>query len=122
MKRYISICFFALFILNAQPGFSQKEIEIGGKKYLEHKVKKNQTIYSLSRQYNVTQEDLKKANPGMNTVLKTRSRIIIPIKEKISEPKPEQAISKNGTTEPEFYFHKVSPKQTIFSISKQYGI
>ena len=122
MKRYISICFFALFILNAQPGFSQKEIEIGGKKYLEHKVKKNETIYSLSRQYNVTQEDLKKANPGMNTVLKTRSRIIIPIKEKISEPKPEQAISKNGTTEPEFYFHKVSPKQTIFSISKQYGI
>lgn len=122
MKLFISICFFSLFILNAQPGFSQKEIEISGKKYLLHEVKKGETAYGLSVRYNVTQADLKEANPDLTAVLKSGSTIKIPVKKEGSEIKPEKTLTKATPVEPQFYYHKVTTKQTIFSISKQYGI
>ena len=122
MKLFVSICFFAVFILNTQPGFSQKEIEISGNKYLLHTVKKGETSYGLSLTYKVTQADLREANPDMTAVLKSGSTIKIPVKKDVTELKPEKPITKNVSAGPEFYFHKVSPNQTIYSIARQYGI
>lgn len=120
MKLIISICVFALFILNAQPGFSQKEVEISGKKYVVHKVKKKETIYSLCRQYNVTPADLRQANPTMGAVLKARSKIYVPVKKEVT--KVEQTLAEPMDNDPEYYYHKVMKGQTIYSISRQYGI
>lgn len=122
MKLFISMCLFTLFILNAQPGFSQKEVEISGVKYLLHSVTKGETVYSLCLKYKVTQNELNEANPGLTAVLKSGSTIKIPIKKEIAEQKPEQSSIKTVATEPEFYYHKVKKKQTIFSIARQYDI
>ena len=121
MKLFFSICLFALFILNSQPGFSQKEVEVSGVKYLLYKVKKGETAFSLCQKYNITQTGLKEANPVITAVLKAGSTIRIPIKKDVSEQKPEQVTGKT-TVEPEFYYHKVNKKQNIFSIAKQYSI
>lgn len=122
MKLFISICLFAMFILNAQPGFSQKEVEISGVKYLLHSVTKGETVYSLCLKYKVTQDELHAANPGLKAVLKSGSTVKIPVKNEIAEQKPQQAPTKVLAIEPEYYYHKVNKKQTIFSIAKQYGI
>ena len=124
MKLFISICFFAVFILNIQAGFSQKEIAISGNQYLLHSVKKGETAYGLCLKYNVTQADLKEANPDITAVLKSGSTIKIPVRKDATELKheTEQPLSKTVAAEPQYYYHKVSKRQTIFSIAKQYGL
>ena len=122
MKLFISICLFTLFILSAQLGFSQKEVEISGAKFLLHSVMKGETVYSLCLKYKVTQEELKAANPDMAAVLKSGSTVKIPVKKEMAEQKTEQPSVKVVATEPNYYYHKVNKKQTIFSIAKKYGI
>ena len=122
MKLFISICFFAVFILNAYPGFSQEEIDISGKKYILHTVKKGETSYGICLEYKVSQADLKEANPDMTAVLKSGTTIKVPVKKSMSELKPEKPITKSVSTQTEYYYHKVSKNQTIYSIARQYGI
>lgn len=48
---------------------------------LAHKVQKKETLYSLSKKYNCTEEDIERANPGIKqTGLKEGYTILIPIK------------------------------------------
>jgi LysM repeat protein/ABC-type branched-subunit amino acid transport system substrate-binding protein len=122
MKLFFTICLFALFILNSQPGFSQKEVEISGVKYLLHTVKKGETAFSLCQKYNITQNGLIEANPGMTAILKAGSTVKIPIKNEVAEQKPEPGRVNAVVPEPEFYYHKVNKNQTILSITRQYGI
>jgi LysM repeat protein/ABC-type branched-subunit amino acid transport system substrate-binding protein len=122
MKLFFSICLFSMLLLNAYSGFSQKEVEISGVKYLLHLVKKGETAFSLCQQYKVTQAELKAANPDLTAVLKSGSTVKIPVKKSVEEQKPVHSTVKPTATEPEYYYHKVNKKQTIFSIAKQYGI
>ena len=122
MKLFISICYFTVFILNVQLGYSQKEIEISGKKYLLHEVTKGETTYGLCQKYHLTQAALNEANPNITAVLTPGSTVKIPLKKDVAESKPTLPLSKTGAAEPEYYYHKVSKDQTIFSIAKQYGI
>jgi len=122
MKLFISILLFTLLFLNVQPGFAQEEVEISGKKFLLHSVTKGETVYSLCLKYKVTQAEINAANPGLTAVLKSGSTVKIPVKHEIATPKPEPKSINVVATEPEYYYHKVTKKQTIFSISKQYSI
>ncbi len=122
MKLFITILLFTLLFLNVQPGFAQEKVEISGKTYLLHSVTKGETVYSLCLKYKVTQDEINAANPGLTAVLKSGSTVKIPVKQEIAAPKPEPKSVNEVATEPEYYYHKVTRKQTIFSISKQYGI
>jgi LysM repeat protein/ABC-type branched-subunit amino acid transport system substrate-binding protein len=122
MKLFISICLFAVFVLNAQRGFSQKETEISGVKYQLYLVKKGETAFSICQQFKITQAELKKANPDLPAVIKAGYTLKIPLKKEVAEKKPDQTSIKTVAAEPEYYYHKVTKKQTIFSIAKQYGI
>ncbi len=122
MKLFISICLLILLLLNVHSGYSQNEIEISGVRYLLHSVKKGETIYSLCQKYKVAQEELIEANFGLTTELKTGDTLRIPVKNEVAAQKPEPQSVNTVATEPEYYYHKVTKKQTIFSISKYYGI
>lgn len=122
MKLFISICLFILLFLNVQPGYSQKKVEFSGDTYLLHKVKKSETIYGLCQKYKVSQEELKAANFGLTSILNTGDILKIPVKKEVTKQKPEPQKVNNVATEPEYYYHKVTKRQTIFSISGQYGI
>ncbi|MGE5395249.1 MAG: LysM peptidoglycan-binding domain-containing protein [Candidatus Saccharibacteria bacterium] len=122
MKLIISICAFVLFILNAQAGYSQKEIDVSGKKYLMHKVEKGETTFGICQQYKISQAELTAANPEISTGLKSGVTLKIPVKSEVSQKEPAHPSSKTSTAEPEFYYHKVFNKQTIFSIARQYNI
>lgn len=122
MKLIISVCAFIFFILYAQAGFSQKEIEVSGKKYLLHDVKKGETAYGLSQRYKVTQAELMEANPDMDGVLKSGVTIKIPVRNEPTAISKAPDASKTKGAEPDYYYHKVFKKQTLFSIARQYGI
>ena len=122
MKLIISICAFLLFILNAQAGYSQKEIDVSGKKYLLHKVEKGETTFGICQQFKISQAELTAANPEIKEGLKSGVTLKIPVKSEVTLAEPTQPLPKATAAEPEFYYHKVFNKQTIFSIARQYNI
>jgi len=84
-----------------------------------HTVKAKETLFSISKEYNVSIEALKSANPILNEGLKTGQTIKIPggtaAVPTTNSPKTE---IKSGKTA----FHTVEPKETKFGIAKKYGI
>jgi LysM repeat protein len=105
-----------------------------------HLVQPKETLYSISKQYNVTIDELKAANGDLlNSGLKIGQKIKIPassgqavatvpavekVKEVVKEtPKPivKQAptvLAPKGKTT----FHVIEPKETKYGISKRYGM
>lgn len=79
-------------------------------KYLAHSLREGETIYSLSRTYNVSAEDIEKANSGIDVKdLSIGQTILI--------PKPKSVVS-----EEDFILHKVRRKETLYSLSKRYNV
>ena len=99
-----------------------------------HVIKPKETLYSISKEYNVTVEDLKKSNADiLKEGLKTGQTLVIPdatvvaiietkapksvpvvakkVEEKIASPKTDKVV-----------YHVVEPKETKFGIAKKYGI
>ncbi|MFY9154464.1 MAG: LysM peptidoglycan-binding domain-containing protein [Prolixibacteraceae bacterium] len=121
MKLIVAAFLFAFIFSLPQTGYSQKEVEIGGMKYVLHTVSKKETIFSICQKYKVSQKDLQAANPNLTTLLEAGSTVKIPIGKVVTEPVKSQ-VSTAKVPEEEFYYHKTAKKQTIFSIAKQYGV
>jgi LysM repeat protein len=51
---------------------------IKGNKFYVYKVEKGETIYSITKRFNVTEEDLKKNNPDLKDGLKNKMQLLIP--------------------------------------------
>ncbi len=66
-------------------------------KTITHQVVAGETLYSLSRKYNVTVDAIQAANPSMNG-LKTGSTILIPTNETTIASKPEETIKQPTKT------------------------
>ena len=74
---------------------SEQKVKIDGKVFYSHVVEERQTLYSICKAYNVTQEDLFKANPTLQeSGLKKNSIILIPTEnapvQAKKEPKKEE--------------------------------
>jgi len=81
------------------------------KKYISHEVKKGETLYEISFNYNVKVSDIMNINPGLTEKIKPGTIIQIPVPEKkLQEPE------KNT-----FGLHVVQKGETIYSIAKQYS-
>ncbi|WP_282069542.1 PBP1 and LysM peptidoglycan-binding domain-containing protein [Olleya namhaensis] len=82
--------------------------------FKKHKVKRKETLYSLSKKYNVTQEDIKKHNPELYANnLRKGDKIQIPLY-KITK---EEVAVKSATKA-----HTVKPKEGKWRIAYQYGM
>ena len=70
---------------------SGQKVKKDGKVYYSHIVKERQTMYSISKAYNVTQEEIFEANPGLKeNGLKKNSIIMIPTQSESREIASEQ--------------------------------
>ncbi|WP_341225608.1 LysM peptidoglycan-binding domain-containing protein [uncultured Arcticibacterium sp.] len=94
------------------------------KKFLEHKVSSDETLYSLLRKYNCTADEVFSANPSLhgssniyvNQIIKFPTAVpntSIVSSRKASEVNTEGEIST---------VHHVRAKETLYSISKQYNV
>jgi LysM repeat protein len=88
-----------------------------------HKVRRKETLYSLSKKYQVAEEDLKKYNPMLySQPLKKGDLIKIPL---LSIHKTEESVIKNDTVlvvKQSKITHVVVAKETKYGIAKQYSI
>jgi len=79
-----------------------------------HRVKKNDTIYSLAKKYHVTVEELKDANNLVGSNIKPKQRLVIPPRS-VSETKTALSPARASV-------YKVKKKDTLSGISKKTGV
>lgn len=85
-----------------------------------HEVLQKETLWGISKKYNVSVDDLKKANPLLETEgLKIGQLITIPSNASVENEK--SAETQIVSTDVEL-FREVKPKETKYGISKEYGI
>lgn len=95
---------------------SQEKTVVNGKIFYIHTVQKGQTLYSISRAYEVTQDEIIRSNPGLDaTTLKEGQGIRIPA------PASQQA-SVYPQNKEDFIAHKVKRGQTVYSLAKKYKV
>lgn len=97
-----------------------------------HTVQKGETLYGLSKMYNITVDEIKNANTIlMKNSLQAGQKLKIPdgtivgnnqkaveVVSNQEKMKVEQNIYKSG----EIITHKVAPKETLYSLAKKYNV
>jgi LysM repeat protein/ABC-type branched-subunit amino acid transport system substrate-binding protein len=110
--------------LNAQVAVerSKDKVIISGTQYYIHQVRKGETAYSISKAYNITVEELTKENPPAVYGINEGQTLRIPVRE-VSEKAPEQSGQpKLKHDDAKFIYHKLQPGETIYSLSKAFGV
>ena len=126
-------------------GRSSEKAIIGGREYYMHHVKQGQTLYGLSKLYNVSVSEIERLNPEVKDGLKAGHVLGIPVRsDKASpknEPQPAAAESKPVVEQPQRkkdtvvvaqpnvrmpYFdgkaYIVQPGEDLYDIAKKVGI
>lgn len=100
--------------------FTFKGISQSGKdpKYIIHKVEKGNTLYGISKKYDVTIEDILKANPGADKGVSVGQDLKIPVLVPTKTTEKPAAPKLQG----KFLVHIAKPKETLYSLSKLYGV
>ena len=101
------------------PGNSAKE-----KSVKTHTIQSGETLYRLSKMYNVTTEELCAANPGLSTnSFRAGEVIVIPTKEQNEDTTTQTPQTRSEEKKPTIIgIHKVQRKETIESICALYDI
>ena len=90
---------------------------------ITHVVAAKETVYGLAKTYNITVDELEKANPEIvKEGLKIGGTVKIPSKSDKSVAKSETLSNKKTPTKTEVIFHEVLARETKYSIVKLYGI
>ncbi len=118
-KIGITLFFTVTLFSNTAFGFSENTVlqdslgieTIDGKTFVLHKVAPKETLYAISKRYNSTLSEIYAANPDSKDGLKIDAVLKIPYK-KLAAP---VKVSNEG-------IHTVQPKETMFSISRKYGV
>ncbi|MDA3882037.1 MAG: LysM peptidoglycan-binding domain-containing protein [Bacteroidales bacterium] len=151
MIKIIRICFLLTLLLaphillsqTASPTIvkSSETDTIGGKVYYKHTIEKNQTLYSISKVYQVSIEELQQINPELAQGLKTGNILYIPKMKKESSslkplyieekkdsvvdtftPSQEKSTNIQYSDDYAFYVHSVSRGQTLYFLSRLYEV
>ncbi len=127
-KRFLLSC---IFILSMGIGLAQTKSTniqtIEGKKFYIHKIEKSQSLFSISKIYTVSLEDIYKYNPELKTNgAKVDQEIKIPFTNTLVIA-PSGTLSMNTATSAaidtnKFITHKVAKSETVYSITRKYKI
>ena len=122
VKNYFCFC---LFILISISTFSQVQIEkstekiiIDGKKYYVHTVEKGQTLYSISKVYGVSKEEILSLNPDISeNNIKTGSSLKIPVLENTINDNLN-----NKNDDEQFIYYVIQKGDTEYKLCRKFGI
>ena len=87
-------------------------------KYTKHTVAKGETIIMIAQKYKVTPYDIYSLNPDSQNGIQQNSVLLIPTSASVVDIHSSQNTPQNNNT----ISHLVEPKETLYSISKQYGV
>ena len=102
MKLYRQILLVTLFAVAAFTANAQK------KDYVSHTVEKNQTLYSISKMYSTTVDEIIKFNPGSESKINIGQKLIIP-RNTVEETKNIKR-------------HTIKAGETLYRLSKMYNL
>ena len=107
-KIFVSISLFLTFLAYAQ--------------VITHTVEAQETIYGISTQYGISQQQLKDANPFLKERgLQVGDVLTIPGQQaEQGNTLPEDKFA--DYEDNEFYYRVIKPKQTLYSLSKEYDV
>ena len=104
--------FFFFFLILGFLSFSQSTPD----RFIVHKVKKKETLYSLSKMYNISIESIKEYNPLIDKIgLKRKMKLQIPFFKNKEVIEDEQELVNYKT-------HLVKPKETKWRLAYEYGL
>ena len=86
-----------------------------------HIVKKGETVYRLSKVYNVSISEIIKLNPSASKVIYIDEVLKIPVS-RVNSDEPKTNFKKNPTKINDLLAYKVRPGDTKFGLSKKFGI
>ena len=123
--RLRNLFFFCTLLLCGTASFAQEKesadihktrssATIGGVKYYLHTVEKGQTLFAIAKFYSIDVNDLVIENPDAIDGIKPGQVLKIPFEKK--------KVSAATVDTSNYTVHKVEPGQTLYSISKQYGV
>lgn len=109
---------------------STDKVRNNGKIYYSHVVQGRQTLYSISKAYNVTLQEIYDANPALNLEtegLKKDQIILIPVKEgRTGQPSVQETVAaeKASTKDEskEYFIHRVKWFEDLRSIARKYMV
>ncbi|KPK85379.1 MAG: hypothetical protein AMS27_07425 [Bacteroides sp. SM23_62_1] len=114
-----------VFFLLASVAFSQQEevivkrsvnkIILEGKVYYIHYVKEKETLYAISKAYNISEKAIALENPDIFAGLKAGMVLKIP-----ADPVHVEEITIQSTDD--FNYHVIKEGETLYFLSKKYGI
>lgn len=85
-------------------------------KYIYHIVKKGETLFGLSRQYQVPIDEIAKVNLDVESGLILNQVLLIP-RDKLNSL--NQTAKRDSVS---YIYHEVKPKEGLYSISRKYGV
>jgi LysM repeat protein len=85
-------------------------------KYTNHKVSRGETVESIAAQYQISADDIIRLNPEARNGVRKNKILVIPSKSSLAEA------TNTSDTNVTFTNHKVRRKETLYGISKKYGI
>jgi len=87
-------------------------VQVDGKNYYSYTVEPKDGLYGISRKFGVSQADLHACNKGLESGLTIGQIILVPVVGPVAKDNPAGS----------FVTHEVLPKQTLYSLSRQYGV
>lgn len=115
-----------------------KVVDIEGKQYYEHKVKKGQTAYGISKMYETSVDVLYKHNPDAESGLQIGQKLYLPVQgQGVSDESPVDQVDHQTVipdiqdveglqaeihTDTNKIIHVVEPGETMYGIAKKYGV
>lgn len=99
---------------NTSIKISTDKVKIEGKYYYIHIVRSGETLYSISKAYNVSQVEIAMENQDIYLGLQTDQALKIPIRD-------TPAGVTEGPQDDEFIYHVVRRGETLFALSRKYS-
>ncbi len=100
------------------------------KEFLSHKIKAGETLYAIARDYNISVATLREDNPSVDPQSLTIGDVLSIRKAEIGSSSEEEARDEmaeyadnlNKAADDGYEYHVVQPGETIYSLSRRYGI
>ena len=126
-NRRFLIYFLGLFLLQvslvAQETVTvertNNKVILEGTVYYVHQVKPGETLYAISRAYNISQKEIAIENPGVISGLQIGQTLKIPVDPKLQEEINTSDLAEQSETGK---FHTVQAGETLYGIAMIYGL
>lgn len=124
--RYLKTLFLLVVLALAVPAMaidvqpvekSTVIVFINGQKFYVHTVKSGDTLYSLAKTYEVSEDLIRQHNANMGSELKIDQTVKIPVPESAQKSAKAEKRRKR-----DFLTHKVQAGQTLYAIARDYNI